>query len=200
MKESLPINKEILKWARITIGLTSEEVASKMGKSETVILEWESGNSSPTYSQLEKLAYHVYKRPLAVFFFPDIPEEESPRTEFRTLPDVIVDNLPSELIKLYRKAKVFQLNLDELFDGNKPVDTNLLDRFSLKGINDILELASNIVYFSRLLLRINFHGSQLILHSSNGENNLRIMVFLYLKMLFIMMIIQVSVFTIRNIQ
>ena len=154
MKESLPINKEILKWARITIGLTSEEVASKMGKSETVILEWESGNSSPTYSQLEKLAYHVYKRPLAVFFFPDIPEEESPRTEFRTLPDVIVDNLPSELIKLYRKAKVFQLNLDELFDGNKPVDTNLLDRFSLKGINDMTDLYTSHAFGERQLDKV----------------------------------------------
>jgi len=144
MKESLPINKDILKWARSTIGLTAEEVASRFSKTEDVILEWESGKSSPTYPQLEKLAYQIYKRPMAVFFFPDIPEEESPQTEFRTLPDLIVENFPSELIKLYRKAKVFQLNLEELFDGNKPVEANLLDRYSLNSINDIPELVSNI--------------------------------------------------------
>jgi len=144
MKESLPVNKAILKWARTSIGLTIEEVALKMSKSEDTILKWESGVSSPTYPQLEKLAYQIYKRPVAVFFFPDIPEEESPKTDFRTLPDTINTKLPSEIIKLYRKAKVFQLNLEELFDGNKPIETNLLDRFSLNGETNISQLSLNI--------------------------------------------------------
>jgi hypothetical protein len=39
---------------------------------------WEAGESAPTYPQLEKLAYQIYKRPLAVFFLPT-PLDETPR-------------------------------------------------------------------------------------------------------------------------
>jgi len=40
-----------------------------------VIEGWEAGASAPTYPQLEALAYKVYKHPLALFFFPEPPED-----------------------------------------------------------------------------------------------------------------------------
>ena len=36
--------------------------------------------STPTYSQLEQMAYKIYKRPVAVFF-PSVPKEPSPKTD-----------------------------------------------------------------------------------------------------------------------
>jgi Zn-dependent peptidase ImmA (M78 family)/transcriptional regulator with XRE-family HTH domain len=135
MKEKLPVNAEVLKWARTSLSLSREDVAQRLGahfKVET-LLAWENGEASPTYPQLEKLAHDIYKRPVAVFFFPDVPPEETPKTEFRTLPDTIIDKLPPEIIKLYRKAKLFQLNLEELFEGERPVEASLLDTFSLNG-------------------------------------------------------------------
>lgn len=144
MKEKLPININILRWARESIGLSINDVANKINKEKEDILAWESGDASPTYSQLEKLAYQIYKRPVALFFFPDIPVEENPKTEFRTLPDTINESLPYELIKLYRKAKVFQLNLSSLYEGNKVINPNLLDRFSIDSSSNLVALAENI--------------------------------------------------------
>lgn len=113
MKPKLPVNPEILRWARTSIGFSIEDVSVKIKKDIKIIKEWEAGLASPTYPQLEKLAYSVYKRPVAVFFFPALPQEENIKTEFRTIPDTMVDSLPPEIIKMYRKAKVFQFNLEE---------------------------------------------------------------------------------------
>lgn len=140
MKPKLPINKDILVWARTSIGLSIEEVAHKFKKPEKEIEAWEEGISSPTFSQLERLAFEIYKRPLAVFFFPDVPEEESPRTEFRTLPATLINELPSEIVKLYRKGKLYQLYLDELFEGREPVEKPLLESYSLSEQTDITNL------------------------------------------------------------
>lgn len=133
MKQKLPINAAVLKWARTSLSLSVDDVTQRLGahfKAETLV-SWESGEGSPTYAQLEKLAHSIYKRPVAVFFFPTVPEEESPKTEFRTLPDTMLEKLPPEIIKLYRKGKLFQLNLDELFEGQPPAQESLLQRFTL---------------------------------------------------------------------
>ena len=80
------VNPEVLRWARERSGLSASEVAKKMNKSAESVENWEVGGSAPTYVQLEKLAYQVYKRPVAVFFFPEPPEEADKIAEFRTLP------------------------------------------------------------------------------------------------------------------
>lgn len=144
MRNPMPINLDILKWARVSLGLSISEVAKRMKKKESEIEDWETGISFPTYSQLEKLAYEIYNRPIALFFFPDIPEEDTPKTEFRTLPEVLIEGLPVEIIKVYRKAKVFQINLAELYENSKPVSINLIDNYSLNDNIDILSLASDI--------------------------------------------------------
>ncbi len=76
MKEKIPVNPQVLKWARTSKGLTESNVAKKLRKPVETIKEWESGQSAPTYLTLEKMAYELYKRPVAVFFFPCIPQED----------------------------------------------------------------------------------------------------------------------------
>lgn len=71
----------------------------------------------PSYAQLEKLAYNVYKRPIAVFFFPHPPKEEDTKKSFRTLPESEFKRLPLSLVKLIRNAKVKQESLYELCNG-----------------------------------------------------------------------------------
>lgn len=144
MKDFLPINLDVLKWARTSIGLTTKDVAFKLKRREEDIHSWETGESSPTYPQLEKLAYEIYKRPIAIFFFPDIPEEESPKSEFRSLPYALIEQLPVEIIKLYRKAKVFQFNLAELYEDSKPITPNLIDNYSLSSKTNTNSLARDI--------------------------------------------------------
>jgi Zn-dependent peptidase ImmA (M78 family)/transcriptional regulator with XRE-family HTH domain len=120
MKATIPINRETLKWARQSINMPIEEVALRMKKDTDVIEEWEEGTSSPTYIQLEKLAYEVYKRPVAVFFFPEPPKELGPRTSFRTLPDSEIGHFSPRFLHLFRRAQGMQVNLNELNDGVNP--------------------------------------------------------------------------------
>lgn len=88
-----------------------------MKRTPEEIAAWEAGESAPTYPQLEKLAYNVYKRPVAVFFFDEPPEEEGPREVFRTLPDFVFDNLAPDSYYALRQAQSFQESVRELSGG-----------------------------------------------------------------------------------
>jgi len=120
MIQQLPINRRTLKWARESANISVEEVAFKMDKDAVIVEGWEKGTKSPTYIQLEKLAYEIYKRPIAIFFFPEPPEEVDPKGSFRTLPASELDDLPSNFLKLFRDAQAMQINLEELNDGTNP--------------------------------------------------------------------------------
>jgi len=129
MSEPIPVNPDMLKWARETAGLDVDDVVRKMKRkritAETV-LSWESGEGSPSYVQLERIAYKIYKRPLALFFFPEPPQEETPKQSFRTLPEYAIERLPERLRFLMRKAKVMQLNLAELYDNANPASRHIV--------------------------------------------------------------------------
>lgn len=114
------IQPAVLKWARLSLGYAVCEVAAKLKRKETEIEEWESGISTPTYPQLEKLAYEIYKTPLAVFFLPSPPQETTPVKEFRTLPDADLQHLLPDTRLHIRRAHAFQLALAELFGGQNP--------------------------------------------------------------------------------
>ena len=114
-------NPVVLKWAREQSGFNLEEVAKKLKRKKVTaqtITEWESGTAFPSYSQLEDLAYKIYRRPLAVFFFPIPPDESDIKQSFRTLPESLESLSPRMRIVL-RKARSMQLNVMELFEDEK---------------------------------------------------------------------------------
>jgi len=148
MSQPVPVNIDILKWARETSGLSVLDVARRLKKEPDEIKRWERGESAPTYPQLERLAYEVYKRPAAVFFFPAVPEESSPKADFRTLPGETANSMPPEIIKIYKKAKIYQLNLKEL-DGESKTQ-RLLDSFQIGGDSDIPDLAGSVREFLKI--------------------------------------------------
>ncbi len=76
------ITPKVLKWARETSKISIEDAAKKVPCSVVTLIEWESGNLQPTFKQAEKLA-GIYKRPLAVFFLPDIPSDFQVLQDFR---------------------------------------------------------------------------------------------------------------------
>ena len=125
-------NYSVLRWARETANLTVEDVASKMGRPPEIIQAWEAGEDRPTYVQLETLSYQIYKRPIAIFFFPEPPEEDSPTKSFRTLPDVELDALTPNLTFLLRRARVMQMNLRELCDGRNPSTGKAFEHLQLE--------------------------------------------------------------------
>jgi len=144
MATSLPgLNPEILKWARIRAGLSLGDVAAKLKKESSIIESWESGESAPTYLQLDELAYTIYKRPIALFFFPKPPDEPKPEQSFRTLPAFELNNLESDTLYAIRQSQAMQLTLRELNEGINPLAHNLFVEVSI-GIdsNTILSAAT----------------------------------------------------------
>jgi hypothetical protein len=70
-REYIKINKDIMKWARITSGYTIEEASKKVSKN---IEKIENGEVLPTFNQLYEAA-KVYKRPVQIFNFKEPPED-----------------------------------------------------------------------------------------------------------------------------
>lgn len=125
----LPVNPEVMKWARETAGMTVDDVVAKIDRKRVdaaTVTAWEDGSKSPTYPQLERLAYEIYKRPLAIFFFPEPPEEVTPRQSFRTLPDYEIELMSPRMRALLRKATALQINLAELHDGVNPSERQII--------------------------------------------------------------------------
>lgn len=138
------IQPEVIRWARQTIGLSIAEVAQRLKRPEEEIEAWEAGKAFPTYPQLEKLAYQIYKRPLAVFFLPAPPEELSPAHEFRTLPQTDLQTLAADTYLQIRRAHAFQLALKELFDNRNPSEHCIWQDVELSREQSMVEQAAAI--------------------------------------------------------
>jgi len=114
------VNPRLLVWARERAGKSVAEVAAQLKKQPADISAWESGEKAPTYGQLETLAYQVYKRPIALFFFPEPPDEPAPEHSFRTLPETEIEELSSDTRYKIREARALQLSLYELNQSRNP--------------------------------------------------------------------------------
>jgi len=147
------INPEILRWARERAKYSLEDVAIAFKKDTKIIESWESGDSAPTYVQLEKLAYQLYKRPIALFFFPKPPEEADEKKEFRTLPEFEIENLSSDTLYALRQAKAMQLSLKELNDGVNPIGQKIFRDLQINFSNEL----SKVTRFVREYLGIHLN-------------------------------------------
>lgn len=147
------VQPEMLRWARKTVGLSVAEVALSLKRTPGEIEAWETGEDAPSYSQLEKLAYQLYKRPLAVFFLPAPPEEAIPQREFRTLPDADLQALSRDTYLHIRRAHAFQIALRELFDGHNPADRAIWKSLSLSLSGGIAKQAGGIREFLGITLK-----------------------------------------------
>jgi len=147
MKEKIPINPKVLRWARETGGFDIDDVVEKIKRkrvTSATIKSWENGTESPSYAQLERLAYEIYKRPLALFFFPEPPQEETPQQSFRTLPESEISMMEPRLRYLIRQARVMQINLAELNDGVNPAKHQILKDLSFKPNSSVSDMVAKV--------------------------------------------------------
>lgn len=79
------ITPDVLRWARVTIGLELEDAANKLKVKLEDLKEWEAGARKPTFSKLQRIA-DVYKRPTATFYLPKPPADARAPKDFRRLP------------------------------------------------------------------------------------------------------------------
>lgn len=138
------VQTSVLQWARETQGLSIDDVANRLKRHPDEIAAWESGESAPTYVQLETLAYKVYKRPLAVFFLPQPPSEPDPEREFRTLPDFDLHDLSSDTRYQIRFAHALQLSLKELNEGRNPAERLIFRDIALANGGRVIEYANQV--------------------------------------------------------
>ena len=129
MSIKVDITSKVLFWARDTSGFSQAEIAEKFkrkGVTPETIAAWEAGLQQPTYAQLSQLAEY-YKRPIALFFFPNPPQENTIEEDFRHLPSNTAKEIPPTIRHLVRKAKARQIDLEELYSGvsHKPRVTDL---------------------------------------------------------------------------
>jgi len=158
------INPEILKWARERSGYSVEAAAKVLSKENSFIIECESGDRPLTYVQLEKLA-DKYKRPIALFFLPNLPEE--PKLEEKlALRSTDVKKLNPRTLFLFRQAYSRQLSLMELNNEKNPIE-NLIFRDLQFSTSDI---ALNEEYAFELADRSRAYLNITVEMQSNWEN------------------------------
>src|SRR4030042_4366060 len=82
------VEPRLLGWGRRSAGLDIESAARKVQVKRECLERWERGESRPTLTQLRKLG-RAYKRPIAVFYLPEPPEDFQALRDFRRLPGAV---------------------------------------------------------------------------------------------------------------
>lgn len=138
----LGVNGEIIRWAREYYNMQLAEAAAAIGVDLQRYSNWESGKEFPTYAKLKKIS-EVFRKPSAIFFFPEPPELPQIKGELRTLPDDVINHFSKNIIIQFEHTKVYQMSVKELYPGRESV---LTQRSSFP--TDMVELCD---YFRGLL-------------------------------------------------
>lgn len=142
--EKLPgVNGRVLAWARKRSGRSEHDVADLLNKEPGVVKAWELGTDHPTYAQLEKLA-KMYRRPMALFFFPEPPEELDPVPEFRLVPGLEQDQFAPDTRFAIRLMAARRVSLRELTGNKNPCETLLTHQVSLNPASDMQAVCAQV--------------------------------------------------------
>jgi Zn-dependent peptidase ImmA (M78 family)/DNA-binding XRE family transcriptional regulator len=155
-------NPKILQWARENSHYTISSLAKKIKKTDAEIISWENGDDSPSYSLLEKLAYQYYNLPLAVFYFPDPPDIENPKTKMRRLPQYELDRLSPDTYKMINLGLGYQQSLIDLL-GAKNKENAIFKIIKNESKTDINALAKRTRGYLNITIerQINFATNEI---------------------------------------
>lgn len=110
------INPGILKWAREEAGFDPSEIADKVNVSIDRYKIWEKKGQNIPLGKLKTIAGQ-YKRQLAVFFLPDIPEKIKKPKDFRNL-SPSQSKLSKEILTVMRDVTYFRQTALEIQSEN----------------------------------------------------------------------------------
>lgn len=116
-KSELPVNGEILAWARKRQRRSTEETAKSVGVSPDRLEAWEAGEAKPTVSQARRLA-EVYRVPFLEFFSSTLPTLPIPVLipDFRQYRDAEAAEEALEITEVQGWAEEQRLNAIDLFE------------------------------------------------------------------------------------
>ena len=137
----LGVNGDIIRWAREYYNMKPEEAATAIGVDLQRYSNWESSQEFPTYAKLKKIS-EVFRKPSAIFFFPEPPEIPPIKGDLRTLPNDVISRFSKNIIVQFEQAKVYQMSVKELYPGKDCVLSHRSD-----FPTDMTELCN---YFRRL--------------------------------------------------
>ena len=145
MAETLSgVNGNIIRWARENYNMSPDDAASAIGVDVSRYINWENGVEYPTYAKLKKIS-DVFRKPSAVFFFPEPPQLPPIKGDLRTLSDAVINSFSKNIIIQFEKAKVYQISLQELY-GEKESIISQRNTFP-KDINQLCEYFRNQLAF-----------------------------------------------------
>ena len=122
-RQRIPINRDVLRWARARMGLSHEDAADAAGLKPEQIRAWEAGLKAPTVKQARKLA-DVYDRPFLEFLGTRTPPVKAPELvpDFRMHRELEPPKERYELVLLQSEAEEICLNAIDLCEmlGEEP--------------------------------------------------------------------------------
>jgi Zn-dependent peptidase ImmA (M78 family) len=139
MPDNMPITPQLVTWARERAGYSIAAATDDFSR----IAEWESGEAFPSYPQLERMA-EKFKVPVAVFFFPAPPDLPPIEETFRTLGPEQIAVIPPRIRLLLRKARTFQMGLEELHGGRNPAERLITRDLAFRPTDRIEEIAAEV--------------------------------------------------------
>lgn len=139
MAERAYITPKVFRWARESAKMPLDIAATKVNVSVERLSDWEKGESHPTIRQAQNLA-KAYKRPFALFFLPDIPNDFQPLQDFRKKGS---KELSTGSVFIVREIQQKQAWISELYQEDDEEELPFIGRFSLN--DSPIEVAEDIV-------------------------------------------------------
>jgi Zn-dependent peptidase ImmA (M78 family)/DNA-binding XRE family transcriptional regulator len=122
-RQEMPINRDVLVWARERVGLSQDDAAEGAGVKPEQLRQWEQGPKVPTVKQARKLA-QVYDRPFLEFFSSERPKVKPLELvpDFRMHRETEAPREHYELLLIQSEAEEIRLNALDLFEmlGEQP--------------------------------------------------------------------------------
>jgi len=113
---NVDINPKVLQWTREEAGYNAEEAAIKLSVDLRLYKSWEKQGEQIPIGKLRKLAV-LYKRQLAVFFLPQVPEKVKKPKDFRNL-SLTESFLSKEILLTLRRSTHLQRIANDLVGDN----------------------------------------------------------------------------------
>lgn len=154
------INPNVLLWARQEAGYSIDEIAEKLSVTPDLYKLWEKEGKNIPFGKLKNLATY-YKRQIAVFFLPNVPDKVKRPKDYRNL-SVTNQSLSKEVLLTLRRSAHLQRIANEL-KGENYWSNKLL------WLKEIEELKSDTKVVSRLRELIGIDIEQQLKWKSDNE-------------------------------